>query len=78
MPHMICSSGLDYNSKHGATYSTLWSLINCQERIVEGMMDYTTENINEAHSRQHMKTRADVTGCMGSPFLLVSKAWSRV
>lgn len=54
MPHMICFSGLDYNSEHGATYSTLWSLINCQKCIVEGMMDYTKENINEAHSRQPM------------------------
>lgn len=54
MPHMICFSGLDYNSKHGATYSTLWSLINCQKCIVEGMMDYSKENINEARCRQPM------------------------
>lgn len=55
MPHMICFLGLDYNSKHDATYSTLWSLINCQKYIVEGMMDYTKENTNEAHSRQPMR-----------------------
>lgn len=51
-PHTICFSVMDYNSKHDTTYSTLWSLINCQKCIVEGMMDYTKENINEAHSRQ--------------------------
>lgn len=43
---------MDCNSKHDTAYSTVWSLINCQKRIVEGMIDYTKENINEAHSRQ--------------------------
>lgn len=50
MSCLVCCLAMDCNSKHDVRYSTVWILINCQKRIVEGMMDYAKETINTIHS----------------------------